>query len=455
VKIPSSLWPVRRHGTLQSNVASWIVCCLPNQRNKETTMKAFTFHTIAGLLTVGLVFGVNFAQAQAGTLDTRFGTDGTVTTIFGETMLPIGAAQQANGDIVVLSEFDFVEGEGTQIGLTLYTAAGKLEGSTIAHFSPFTFQPFAFALEPNGKFLVAGTVGGTASGVLQFGLAQFTANGKLDTTFGTDGVATTNFVAGLDAPDAFLLQPNGQILMGGFKDGGRHTSGSLSLVRFNSNGALDPTFGTDGVALITPAQIAGPQALALLSNGDYLAVGRGGDGQAGAVVELTSTGELLPALASLGTVTASSPLAGIEPFPTIFESNGDYVVAQPSHAGGENSHRTDVQVSRFSETGTPDTTFAETPFVFGTTANNTPQALAVQSNGQVLVGGLELATGGPNFGGIARLDTNGELDTTFGSGGTLTVDNDVTALLIDKNGDILAIEGIGNDGIVVAAYLSK
>jgi uncharacterized delta-60 repeat protein len=427
-------------------------------------MKAFTFHTIAGLLAVGLVFGVNFAQAQAGTLDTRFGTDGTVTTIFGETMLPIGAAHQANGDIVVLSEFDFVEGEGTQIGLTRYTPAGKLDktfgtkGSTITNFSSFTFQPFAFALEPNGKILVAGTVGGSASGVLEFGLAQFTANGVLDTTFGTDGVAMTNFVAGLDAPDAFLLQPNGQILMGGFKDGGRHTSGSLSLVRFNSNGALDPTFGTGGVALITPAQIAGPQALALLSNGDYLAVGQNGDGQAGAVVELTSTGELTSGVIA-GTVTASltasSPLAGLEPFPTIFESNGDYVVAQPRHAGGENSHRTDVQVSRFSETGTLDTTFADTPFVFGTTANNTPQALAVQSNGQVVVGGLELATGGPNFGGIARLDTNGELDTTFGSGGTLTVDDNVTALLIDKNGDILAIEGTGNDGIVVAAFLGN
>jgi uncharacterized delta-60 repeat protein len=427
-------------------------------------MKAFTFHTIAGLLAVGLVFGVNFAQAQAGTLDTRFGTDGTVTTIFGETMLPIGAAHQANGDIVVLSEFDFVEGEGTQIGLTRYTPAGKLDktfgtkGSTITNFSSFTFQPFAFALEPNGKILVAGTVGGSASGVLEFGLAQFTANGVLDTTFGTDGVAMTNFVAGLDAPDAFLLQPNGQILMGGFKDGGRHTSGSLSLVRFNSNGALDQTFGTGGVALITPAQIAGPQALALLSNGDYLAVGQNGDGQAGAVVELTSTGELTSGVIA-GTVTASlkasSPLAGLEPFPTIFESNGDYVVAQPRHAGGENSHRTDVQVSRFSETGTLDTTFADTPFVFGTTANNTPQALAVQSNGQVVVGGLELATGGPNFGGIARLDTNGELDTTFGSGGTLTVDNNVTALLIDKNGDILAIEGTGNDGIVVAAFLGN
>src|SRR5579872_5698671 len=68
------------------------------------------------------------------------------------------------------------------------------------------------------------------SGVLEFGLARFTANGVLDTTFGTDGVATTNFVAGLDAPTAFLLQPNGQILMAGFKDGGKTSPGSLSLV---------------------------------------------------------------------------------------------------------------------------------------------------------------------------------------------------------------------------------
>src|SRR5580700_7934504 len=177
-------------------------------------MKTFSFHTIAGLLTVGLAFGVNFAQAQAGTLDPKFGRDGTVTTIFtgagSPVMLPIGAAQLASGDIVVLSEFDFVADEGTQIGLTRYTPAGKLgttfgtKGSTITNFSSFTFDPFAFALEPNGKILVAGTVGGTAEGILEFGLAQFTANGVLDTTFGTDGVATTNFVAGLDAPSAFL-----------------------------------------------------------------------------------------------------------------------------------------------------------------------------------------------------------------------------------------------------------
>jgi hypothetical protein len=113
----------------------------------------------------------------------------------------------------------------------------------------------------------------------------------------------------------------------------------------------------------------------------------------------------------------------------------------------------DVTVSRFTETGTLDTTFNSTKFGFGT-GTDTPQALAVQSNGQVVVGAF-IGNTSPIFGGIARLDTNGELDTTFGSGGTLTVDNNVTALLIDTNGDILAIEGTGNDGIVVAAYLAN
>jgi len=416
-------------------------------------MKTFSFHTIAGLLAVGLVFGVNFAQAQAGTLDPNFGTDGTATTIFtgagSPVMLPIGAVQQASGDIVVLSQFDFVSDSGTQIGLTRYTSAGKLDktfgtkGSTITNFSSFTFDPFAFALEPNGKILVAGFV----SGGNNFGLAQFTANGVLDTTFGADGVASA--VSGADFPNAFLLQPNGQILMGGFKDGGRHTPGSLSLVRFNSNGALDPTFGAAGIALVTPAQIAGPQALALLSNGDYLAVG----GTSGTVLELSSTGELLSTVTA-GTLTASSPLAGLEPFPTIFESNGGYLVTSLHCEGGSDCGGTDTKVQLFGETGVLNSGFSSTPFKFGTGGSETPQALAVQSNGQVLVGGF-IANSSPIFGGLARLDTNGDLDTTFGSGGTLTVDNNVTALLIDTNGDILAIEGTGNDGIVVAAYLAN
>jgi uncharacterized delta-60 repeat protein len=426
-------------------------------------MKAFTFRTLAGFLAVGLVCGVNFAQAQAGTLDPTFGTGGTVTTIFtgagSPVMMPIGALEQSNGDIVVLSQFGFVNDTGTQIGLTRYTSAGKLDktfgtkGSTITDFSAFTFDPFAFVSETNGKILVAGTVSTPTAGIVDFGLAQFTANGVLDTTFGTNGVATTQVGTRPDAPSAFLLQPNGQILMGGFEDGGgKKIPGSLSLARFNSNGAPDTTFGTAGVALVTPT-ILGPEALAILSNGDYLAVGENGDGVGGTVVELSPTGELLPTVVA-GTLTASSPLAGLEDSPTSFESNGDYVVASTVCVGSSHCNGTDTKVQLFGETGVPDSGFSSTRFEFGTESHNTAQALAVQSNGQVVVGGF-ISNAAPIFGGLARLDTNGELDTTFGSGGTLTVDNGVDALLIDSDGDILAIEATGNDGIVVAAYLAN
>jgi hypothetical protein len=100
----------------------------------------------------------------------------------------------------------------------------------------------------------------------------------------------------VDNPTAFLLQPNGQIIVGGLEDGNGEKPTNpdeipemLSLARYNSDGSLDTTFGTDGVSLLNVGRHAfRPAAIALLSNGDYLAVGSG----QGSVVEITSTGEL-------------------------------------------------------------------------------------------------------------------------------------------------------------------
>jgi uncharacterized delta-60 repeat protein len=416
------------------------------------------------MMMIAALMGGNVAWAQAaGTLDPTFGKGGTVTTTFtgagSPVMIPYSALEQPNGDIVVLSQFDFVNGFGAQIGLTRYTSAGVLDttfgtkGSTITKFSTLTFDPFAFALEPNGEFLVAGSVG-NASGILQFGLARFTAAGALDTTFGTDGVATTAFTAGSDGPSAFLLQPNGQALMGGFKDGGKTTSGSLSLVRFNSNGELDPTFGTAGVALVTPT-ILGPNALALLSNGDYLAVGdsstfnANGSENFGGVAEFSSTG-VPQTTVTTGTLAATSPLNSFTTAQTLFESNGSFLTCQLFEKDGLR----EPVVELFSEAGVQSTTFAFTKIELAGKGDGSCNAMAVQANGQIIVGG-SVGNASPIFGGLARLDTNGDLDTTFGSDGILATDGDVEALLIDNDGNIDAIEGTGNDAIVVARYLAE
>lgn len=157
-------------------------------------MKSGKAIMIAGLLALGLAFDTQFDQAQAaGSLDTTFGTGGTVITTFSDqTVVPIGAVQQSNGDIVVVSQFDFQSDAGTGVGVTRYTAAGKLdtsfgtEGSTFTTFPNIIFQALWFAIQPNGAIVVgSGTApsNSTLPGANQgFGLVRFTANRPIPTT---------------------------------------------------------------------------------------------------------------------------------------------------------------------------------------------------------------------------------------------------------------------------------
>ena len=429
-------------------------------------MKKGKFFTIAGLLAISLVFGVSFAHAQAGTLDSTFGTGGTVTTSFGDGLAGVGAFEQPNGDIVVVAQTNFSQDFGTGIGLARFTSAGVLDatfgtnGTTVTEFNGITFDPFGFAVQTNGDILVGG-VATNGAGLNEFGLARYTSNGVLDTTFGTGGLVTTKVGIRSDAPSALLLQPSGQIVVGGFEDGGgKHIPGMLSLVRYNPNGSLDTTFGTGGISLVK-ADLLGPEALALLSNGDYLAVGQNPNGTSGIVVEFSSKGALKSKVTAAKVVAALSSSQGGDS-PTIFQPNGDYVVATTSCTFHSQCRGTKISVTRFLETGITDQRFNAASFYSFDERQTTSvaKAVALQSNGQIVVGGL-INQDAPISGGIARLDISGTLDTTFGTVDsfgvccTVTTDNSVSALLIQNDGKIVAIEQSGNTAIVVARYLAK
>jgi uncharacterized delta-60 repeat protein len=425
-------------------------------------MKKATFHMITGLLAMGLGFGVNFAQAQAGTLDPTFGNGGTVTTNFANGSAGVGGFELANGDIVAVAQVDFVDNGGTGIGLVRYTSTGALDttfgtnGITNTTFASFTFDPFGFAVQKNGDILVAGEAISSA-GQIQFGLARYTSSGILDATFGNSGLVTTVVGTRVDVPTAMLLQPNGKIVMAGFEVAQEGVApGKMSMVRYNSNGSLDTTFGTGGISLVTDT-ITGPDALALLSNGDYLAVGQNGSGKTGIAVELNSKGVLLSKVTA-GTLTAalSSSQSGFSP--TIFQANGDYIVAVTSCTNDSQCRGHKIGVTRFLETGKVDTSFNARSFEsFDPNATTSEgKAMALQANGQIVVGGLI----SPTQGGMARLDANGELDLTFGTtnsfGGccTVTSEQTFTGLLIQTDGNIVAIGELDGD-LALARYLAN
>jgi len=430
-------------------------------------MKTGTFHTIAGLLAICLAFGVSSAQAQAGTLDPTFGNGGTVTTSFANGSAGVGSFEQANGDIVAVAQVDFVDGGGTGIGLVRYTSTGALDttfgtnGITLTTFAGIAFDPFGFAVQTNGDLLVGG-VATNKSGLNGFGLARYTSNGVLDTTFGTNGLVATKVGTRSDAPSALLVQPNGQIVMGGFEvAGAQGVPGIMSLVRYNANGSLDTTFGKGGISLAS-ATFLGPETLALLSNGDYLAVGQDGNGNNALVAEFSSKGVLLPNVTSANVVAALTSSQSAVPnvmfqAPTIFQPNGDYIVATTSCTFHSECRGTRIGAGRFLETGETDTTFNSNIESFNPRqTTSVAEAVALQSNGQIVIGGLI----NKDAGGMVRLDSNGELDITFGTVDSfgiccsVTSDQTFTGLLIQTDGNIVAIGELDGD-LALARYLAN
>ncbi len=400
-----------------------------------------------GIVATGIALGCSLSQAQAaGTLDTTFGSNGIVTTSLGSgvTGSPMGAFEESNGDILVVVEaFEASEaGTNSVVEILRYTPQGQLDTTfgtdgVVTTTIPNLFVLTDVALDAEGRFVIPGKAT-NSSGAEGIGAARLTANGQLDTTFGTGGVVTTFLTHNVTSTGAFLLQPNGQILMAaGEQSVVIRQPGTDVLVRYDSNGTLDSTFGTGGIE--DTGGVAG--ALALLANGDYLFV------SGSTIAELSSTG------AGLSSFTSSAPTAA-SPFFAI-QSNGDMVetssILPPGTPPSRGGHQpSDVNVARVTENGTADSTFTTTTFTFEaiTSANsldvnvNFPAFTAFNSAGQIIVAGGVSGTGSSAdaAAGVARLNEDGGLDTTFGVGGTATSNalmNEVQALLVESNGNIV------------------
>jgi hypothetical protein len=98
--------------------------------------------------------------------------------------------------------------------------------------------------------------------------------------------------------------------------------------------------------------------------------------------KFSSTG-ILQSTATPGTTVAASTNA-FTTTPEMLQPDGEYLVAASFGVG---RHTSDIQVSRFRETGAADSSFVTTPFKFGAAGANSPQAIALQLNGQAVVAG--------------------------------------------------------------------
>ncbi|HZS31372.1 MAG TPA: PASTA domain-containing protein [Gaiellaceae bacterium] len=255
--------------------------------------------------------------------------------------------------------------------------------------------------------------------------------GVLDPSFGTGGTTTTA-IGSAGAPAeayAVALQPDGKILL----------AGGDAIARYDSEGSLDPTFGSGGI-VTTSIELRG---IAVQSDGKIVVAGSGYDGSAPdfAVARYNADGSIDSSFGSGGEVTTDpEPPRGGEAWALALQPDGKIVV------GGVNAGGYFV-LARYLSSGALDTGFGSGGIVDGPFGEL--RALALQSDGKILAAG----SGTSDDFLIARFDLDGSPDTTFGTdgvvgeggGGNQTVLGTANALAVEPGGTIVVVgAGHGN-----------
>lgn len=180
-----------------------------------------------------------------GSLDASFGVGGRVTTdmVSGQQEEALGVAIQSDGKIVVVGYTR--PGLGHNIALARYNADGSLDtgfGSGGKLALPGALVGEGLALQRDGKLVLVGSVnvGSGVTASTDFALMRLNSNGSPDDTFGSAGTVTTAISTDRDGALAVALQADGKIVVAGTTS---NINANFAVARYNANGTLDTSFG--------------------------------------------------------------------------------------------------------------------------------------------------------------------------------------------------------------------
>lgn len=204
-------------------------------------------------------------------------------------------------------------------------------------------QNFSIAVQGDQKILLAGGANP---------MVRLKANGTADTSFGPNGISTTN--SGITIKDIRALS-SGKILAAGYASNG--TNLDFAAVRFNSNGSLDRSFGTRGKTLVDFAGMNDVAfGMAVDSAGKIIISGGAGNTNnlpAGtyraALLRLKSDGKIDTTFGNGG---KSSPLSASSSFASVsVQTSGKILLT------GSDISEADILTARYKSNGTLDTSY--------------------------------------------------------------------------------------------------
>ena len=323
---------------------------------------------------------------------------------------------------------------------------GGGDGIVITDFGGTSDVARAVEVQSDGKIVVSGTSKG------DFAVARYNGDGSADTGFGTGGLVTTDLFSGTDESYGLVIQADGKILLSGHATGAPGGT-DFALVRYNANGTLDTGFGTNG---IVAADFAAGGAdygynVVVQSDGKIVMGGygpaAGGGNDVFTVARFNANGSVDTSFGGgTGYAVADTDGPGSRDvgFGIALQADGKIV-----QTGFQNATR-DIVVVRWDSSGMLDSTFGGVGYVSTDLGGAGFQAygydITVQPDGKLLVSGYH-----KNIGSVVlalRYNTDGSLDTGFGSGGIVTTS-------VDGVSDIAYSAALQSDGGIILVGTSS
>ena len=333
------------------------------------------------------------------------------------------------------------------------TNFGSALSSTVAT-NDFSYSLLALA---DGDWMVAGASNSNIT------LMRYDNNGFLDNTFGSNGKVLTDLSNTDTSARALALTVDGKLLVAGYSDVDGNSINDFTLLRYNPDGGLDPTFNANTGRVSTAINNQDSKAYALNIIKDYLdqdkllvtgsSVNSSGSLDF-ALVRYNLDGSVDESFGSNGSVILKiNQLYGVANS-VIIQPDKKIVVAGYSDTGSA----TNFILARFDSEGVIDTSFGAGNDGIVTQTNDASFAsvtevcsTAIQADGKLLVAGSSYK--GTNQGydfTLMRYDQFGVLDPTFGTGGVVTTDfnssTDIARSIIVQHDGKLVVAGYSHNG---------
>lgn len=388
--------------------------------------------------------------AQPGTLDSTFGNGGKVITDLGSGEDRSNSVALQNDGKIVIAGYKYISNSNYDFALVRYNSNGSLDstfgsgGKIITSFGNADDRGRSIVIQSDEKIVIAGYSGSGTN--YDFALIRYLSDGTLDSSFGTGGKVTTDFGNSADRSNSMAIQSDGKLIVAGYSSNGTNTD--FALARYNDDGTLDNSFSSVGkVSTDFGSNTDECTSVAIQSDGKIVAIGRSGSpaNYDFALVRYNSDGIMDNSFGSGGKITTAIGTSWDVGFSIAIQNDGKILVAGESKIG----NYVNFALVRYNSNGNLDNTFGNGGKVitdFGAATNAYGASVAIQTDSKIVVAGTN-KNGIREF-ALVRYNSNGTLDNTFDSDGKITT-------AIGSSWNFCYSVVIQNDNKIVAAGYSN